>query len=298
MVDTSPGEEAWSALRSALLLALLFSAASGCHTRGSPVPSGDSADRGPRVSAGGVHEVARGETLWSISKQHGVGVDELRKANGMGVREDLRVGQDLVVPRAMSKHVVRPGETLWRIAKQHDSSVGAIAQANGIRDVTRISAGQSLWVPSRGGGGAASADHSARTWTSADRRGRADPAGRFAWPVDGRITSQFGMRRNHHHDGLDISAPRGTPVYAAAPGRVIHADNTLSGYGKMVIIKHSDRYSTVYAHNDQLFVRVGQFVEQGERIALVGQTGRASSPHLHFELRYDGRPRNPLDLLP
>jgi murein DD-endopeptidase MepM/ murein hydrolase activator NlpD len=102
------------------------------------------------------------------------------------------------------------------------------------------------------------------------------------------------MRRNHHHDGVDISAARGTPVYAAASGRVIHADASLSGYGKMVIIKHGDRYSTVYAHNDELFVRVGQFVEQGQRIALVGKTGRASSPHLHFEVRYDGRPRDPL----
>jgi murein DD-endopeptidase MepM/ murein hydrolase activator NlpD len=280
----------------ALALALLLAAASGCHTRGEPIPLAGSEDRAAR-GRGGVHEVERGETLWSISKQHGVGVDDLRKANGLSVGDELRVGQDLVVPGTMRRHVVRPGETLYRIAKDHGSTVGAIAQANGIRDVTRISAGQSLLVPA-GGGSAASPERAARTWTTSDRRGRADPAGRFAWPVDGRISSHFGMRGNHHHDGVDISAPRGTPVYAAAAGRVIHADSTLSGYGNMVIIKHSDRYSTVYAHNDELFVRVGQFVEKGERIALVGKTGRASSPHLHFEVRYDGRPRNPLDQLP
>jgi len=202
------------------------------------------------------------------------------------------VGQDLILPGSMRRHVVRPGETLWRIAKQHGSTVGAIARANDIGDVTQLSVGQRLWVPA--GGGAASSDRSARTWTSSDRRGRADPAGNFAWPVRGRVSSSYGMRRNHHHDGLDITAPRGTPVYAAASGRVIHADASLSGYGKMVILKHGDRYSTVYAHNDELFVQVGQFVEQGQRIATVGQTGRASSPHLHFEVRYDGRPRDPI----
>jgi murein DD-endopeptidase MepM/ murein hydrolase activator NlpD len=191
--------------------------------------------------------------------------------------------------------VVRPGETLWRIAKQHGSSVSAIAQANGIRDVTQISAGQRLVVPS---GSAASGlpadpDHSARRWMASDARGRSDPAGRFIWPVRGRLSSDFGMRGNHHHDGIDITAARGTPVYAAASGRVIHADASLAGYGKMIIVKHSDRYSTVYAHNDQLFVKVGQFVEQGDRIALVGNTGRASTPHLHFEVRYDGQPRDP-----
>ena len=291
---SSAAERERRARERGLAFALLLAAAAGCHTSGEPIPPVGSEER---ASRGGVHEVERGETLWSISKQHGVGVDDLRKANGLAVSDELRVGQDLVVPGTMRRHVVQPGETLYRIAKQNGSTVGAIAQANGIRDPTSIAVGQSLLVPA-GSGVSASPDRSARTWTSSDRRGRADPAGRFAWPVDGRVSSHFGMRRNHHHDGLDISAPRGTPVYAAAAGRVIHADSTLHGYGKMIIIKHSDRYSTVYAHNDELFVRVGQFVERGERIALVGRTGRASSPHLHFEVRYDGQPRDPLGQLP
>ena len=284
-------------LGSSLAFALLVAVLSACHTQGPPVPAGNAPEARPpaaRAPAGDLHEVRRGDTLWSISKQHGVDVDDLRQANRLGARDELRVGQDLVVPGAMRSHVVRPGETLWRIAKQHGSTVGAIAQANEISDATRLSVGQRLSVPAGGQRATASPDRSARVWTSSDRRGRADPAGRFVWPVRGRVSSGFGMRRNHHHDGVDIIAPRGTPVYAAASGRVIHADASLSGYGKMVIIKHSDRYSTVYAHNDQLHVKVGQFVEKGQRIAVVGKTGRASSPHLHFEVRYDGRPRNPL----
>jgi murein DD-endopeptidase MepM/ murein hydrolase activator NlpD len=277
-----------------ILALALIGTAWGCGTsQGPPGP-----ERHGGMGGAGTHEVLRGETLWSISKRHGVDVDELRKANGLGVHDDLRVGQELIVPGAMRQHVVRPGETLWRIAKQHGSSVEAIAQANGIRDVTQVAAGRRLWVPSGVQRAGERADRAARTWTSSDQRGRADPAGRFTWPVDGRISSRFGLRRNHHHDGVDISAPRGAPVYAADSGRVIHADASLSGYGKMVIIKHGDRYSTVYAHNDELYVRVGQFVERGQRIASVGETGRASSPHLHFEVRYDGRPRDPLAVLP
>jgi lipoprotein NlpD len=296
MGDSSPagGEARAGRARRWLVLGLL-AALVACRTPGSRIPPAGP-DRAS--SEKGIHEVHAGDTLWSISKQHGVAVEDLRRANGLRVNDELRVGQDLRVPGAMRQHVVQPGETLWRIAKQHGSTVGAIAQANGLKDVTRLSVGQSLQVPSPPGARAASPDRAARAWTSADGRGRADPVGRFAWPVTGRITSHFGLRHNHHHDGLDICAPRGTPVYASAPGRVIHADASLHGYGKMVIIKHSDRYSTVYAHNDQLYVRVGQFVEQGERIALVGQTGHASSPHLHFEVRYDGRPRDPLAQLP
>jgi len=206
------------------------------------------------------------------------------------LHREARAGQ----PPILRRHVVKPGETLWRIAKQHGSSVSAIAKANGIRDVTKIAVGQRLLVPSGSESALpASPDVSARRWMASDARGRSDPAGRFLWPVRGRLSSGFGLRGNHHHDGIDITAPRGTPVYAAASGRVIHADASLAGYGKMIIIKHSDRYSTVYAHNDALLVRVGQFVDQGERIALVGKTGRASSPHLHFEVRYDGQPRDP-----
>lgn len=270
------------------LAAALVCAAAACHTSRPDVASKGAATRGP---VGGLHEVQRGESLRSIAKRHGIAVEDLRRANGLDGRDSLQPGQQLVVPAAMRQHVVRRGETLWRIARQHGSTVGAIARANRIDDVTRIAVGQRLWVPA--GLQRVPPERSARPWTSSDGRGRADPT-RFIWPVRGNVSSRFGMRRNHHHDGVDISAPRGTPVYAAASGRVIHADASLSGYGKMVIIKHGDRYSTVYAHNDELFVKVGQFVEQGERIALVGRTGRASSPHLHFEVRYDGRPRDPL----
>jgi murein DD-endopeptidase MepM/ murein hydrolase activator NlpD len=87
-------------------------------------------------------------------------------------------------------------------------------------------------------------------------------------------------------------------VRAAESGRVIHAGDPLAGYGNLIIVKHTGRYSTVYAHNRKNLVRQGEFVEKGQVIAEVGDSGNATSPHLHFEVRENGSPRNPLGYLP
>ena len=119
----------------------------------------------------------------------------------------------------------------------------------------------------------------------------------FRWPIEGRITSGFGPRRESFHDGIDIAAPRGTPVCAAADGEVIFS-NVLHGYGNIVIVRHRHGYVTVYAHNQKNLVREGQVVRRGQRLAEVGQSGRATGPHLHFEVRKDNLARNPLRYLP
>lgn len=117
------------------------------------------------------------------------------------------------------------------------------------------------------------------------------------WPVKGNIISGFGRRGSRDHDGLDIKAPKGTPVYAAKKGTVIFAD-VRSGYGNLVIIRHDDNYFTVYAHLDKILVKKGKIVKQNELIGKVGQTGRATTPHLHFEIRYKTDPKDPVLYLP
>jgi murein DD-endopeptidase MepM/ murein hydrolase activator NlpD len=120
----------------------------------------------------------------------------------------------------------------------------------------------------------------------------------FIWPVHGAVSSRYGRRNGRGHAGIDVRAPRGTPVYAAEAGRVIHSGGGLGDYGKVVIIKHVGRYSTVYAHHDSLKVSKGQFVEKGDLIGTVGTSGNASGPHLHFEVRRDRMPDDPLSYLP
>jgi lipoprotein NlpD len=107
----------------------------------------------------------------------------------------------------------------------------------------------------------------------------------------------FGKRPRGHHDGIDIAAPKGTPVFAARDGRVIFSDR-LSGYGNVVIVEHAGGFATVYAHNDANLVRKGAKVVRGQHIADVGDTGRTRGSHLHFEVRKQNVARNPLYYLP
>lgn len=124
----------------------------------------------------------------------------------------------------------------------------------------------------------------------------------FNWPLLGEITSGFGPRRHpitrerHFHEGIDIAADEGTPVYAARAGKVIFAGPS-SGYGHLIILDHG-LYQTYYAHLFEVLVYKGQFVEAGQLIARSGNTGLSTGPHLHFEIRLRGVPISPLDYLP
>ena len=117
------------------------------------------------------------------------------------------------------------------------------------------------------------------------------------WPVQGKITSRFGPRGFFHlHRGVDIKAPKGTPVHAAAAGTVAFSGRQ-SSYGRVIKIDHPNGLRTVYAHNSSNFVRAGQHVNAGAVIGAVGQTGHATTNHLHFEVRRHGVARDPLPLL-
>lgn len=124
-----------------------------------------------------------------------------------------------------------------------------------------------------------------------------------SWPAEGSMTSRYGWRRSpfgrtwRFHSGVDIDGRRGDPIHAAAPGRVLKAGYN-SGYGRMVEIDHGFGISTLYAHCTRVYVREGQQLAEGELLGTVGSTGRSTGPHLHFEVRLDGHPVDPLDYLP
>ena len=191
------------------------------------------------------------------------------------------------------EHVVRPGETVYHIAHTYGVSVRRLLAANHLSDSRDLRVGQSLLIPGSytyaslvGGESAAGA-----MW-NVPRASR-----QFAWPVwSGAVTSGFGMRHGTMHDGVDISAPVGTPVRAADSGVVVFAGR-LNGYGNTVIIRHTDNYVTVYGHNSRMLVSKGTAVARGQNIAEVGTSGRTTGPNLHFEVRYDNHAYNPLSYL-
>ncbi|MBD2576915.1 peptidoglycan DD-metalloendopeptidase family protein [Oscillatoria sp. FACHB-1406] len=121
----------------------------------------------------------------------------------------------------------------------------------------------------------------------------------YMWPAAGVLTSGYGPRWGRMHRGIDIAGPTGTPIFAAASGEVVSAGWNSGGYGNMVDIRHADGSVTRYAHNSKLLVRKGQWVEQGERISLMGSTGNSTGPHLHFEVHPGGGSAvNPIAYLP
>jgi lipoprotein NlpD len=204
-------------------------------------------------------------------------------------------------------HTVERGQTLWRICKAYGVDMQEVARINGIADPTQIKVGQKIFIP--GAKKELKVEPAPSLVSSAPAVLRPQPKTpgapsplpgpaptKLLWPVPGgKLYSPFGMRNGHMHEGIDISAEPGTPVLAAADGKVTYSDNTIRGYGNMIVIKHTGNLSTVYAHNKRNLVKAGTIVKRGQKIAEVGQTGRATGPHLHFEVRVGKRAVNPMN---
>jgi murein DD-endopeptidase MepM/ murein hydrolase activator NlpD len=134
------------------------------------------------------------------------------------------------------------------------------------------------------------------TTTTTGGSGGQQGAPHFIWPVSGPITSPFGMRWGVLHPGIDIGVPTGTPVHAAAAGQVVWC-GWMSGYGNFVVIDHGGGYATAYGHNSKVLVHCGEDVRQGQVVSLSGCTGYCTGPHVHFEVRVNGTPVDPLGYL-
>ena len=215
-----------------------------------------------------------------------------------------------------AEHVVRRGENLSVIAWRYGLDYRSVARWNRIRPPYLIHPGQRLALrgaPARpapkGAPKVASAPKGAPKVASAPkgapeaapaRKGAPastpapETAGGWTWPAKGRVVRGFGKG---DRGGIDIAGTRGQPVMAARDGRVVYAGSGLVGYGRLVIVKHTERLLTAYAHNDRVTVNEGQVVRAGQKIAEMGSTG-ADRVKLHFEVRRDGKPLNPMKYLP
>jgi lipoprotein NlpD len=223
--------------------------------------------KAPAKPKGITHVVEQGQTLFRISQAYGVKIAVLLEANHLKPSVSLQVGQRLIIPGATAVKKVEPFRPL---TKQERGKL----EESLTDEVTALPPPEGAPRP--------------RVKTDAP----------FVWPILGPINSPFGPRWGKFHAGIDIGSPHYQEVVASADGDVIYANETKGGLGKAVVIQHAQGFRTVYAHLSIIIAHEGDTVRQGQAIGGVGDTGHATGPHLHFEVRRNGAPANPEDYLP
>lgn len=262
--------------------------------------------------------VQPGDTLRGIGNRTGAGSEAIAAANALTAPYVLRPGQRLSIPGGRY-HVVAAGETGIAIARAYGVSWTALIAENAMSEPYVLRIGQRLRLP---GGSTApmTPEESAAAFTldiddimtgsapaaappTAPARPPATAAGtaatRFVWPLEGRLLQRFGPAGGGRvNDGIKIAASLGAPVRAAAGGRVAYAGTDVPLLGGLILIEHAGGWISAYGHLDRVAVRNGDVVESGAIIATAGESGQVREPQLHFELRQNRRPVDPLRQLP
>jgi murein DD-endopeptidase MepM/ murein hydrolase activator NlpD len=231
----------------------------------------------------GEHVVASGETLSSIARKHRITIRELTAANSITPETPLKLGMKLTIP-------ARTGATKTASlapAAPVASAPGKPATLQSVRPGEQPAASARVAAPT--------------AEATADEPGPAAAAGlpSFRWPLRGRVTTNFGAKTvGGASDGIDLAVPEGTAVRAADDGVVAYAGNELKGYGNLVLIRHANGFVTAYANASEINVKRNDQVHRGQVIAKSGQTGSAATPQLHFEIRKNSAPVDPMQYLP
>lgn len=305
--------------------ALVFFVASCASHLPAPVHDRSGSTREPESE---YREVVSGDTLYSIAWESGRDYRELAAWNQIPYPYVIRPGEKIRLhapkdPPASSKssdvRVVRAGDTLYRIATEAGVSPGELAAWNNISPPYLLRIGQRLRLQPPSGasreGGEADVDprqtKSAKATESAPRArsetskppsessalsksATKKPVGKgtWIWPTQGAVIARFGSSK-----GIDIGGKKGQPIVASSDGRVVYKGSGLRGYGELIIVKHNAEFLSAYAHANKTYVKEGDVVKRGQRIADMGSTG-TDRPKLHFEIRYRGNPVDPLQYLP
>jgi lipoprotein NlpD len=265
------------------------------------------------------YTVVSGDTLYSIAWRFEIDHDDLAKWNHLtppytiypGDRLHTREDDSLRADRqraqqkpeqstASTEVTVRRGDTLYSLARQNDISVARLAAINDLRKPYIINPGQVLRL--KGAPVPSVTQTTTRREVKVPEVARVTSAVdsnrdvRWQWPVKGKVIARFNKSKNDAK-GIDIAGSEGKPVRAASAGKVVYSGNGLISYGNLVIIKHSKSYLSAYAHNKKLLVKEGEIVKAGQKIAEIGKTG-VEKPKLHFEIRKNGKPVDPLRYLP
>ena len=243
-----------------------------------------------RLPGGGTeHVVQKGDTLIALARRYSVDFNSLAATNNKRAPYVLHLGERLRIPGA--------GGTQMAAAPQATGPGGAIVvtspNARGGMPPPSVAQEQVAAVPQSPG------QQAFAPTQTLPQVPPARAASGFQWPLKGDLVAEFGPLpgKGQHNDGINIAAPKGTPVKAADHGVVAYVGNELKGFGNLLLVKHADGWMTAYAHADQLMVRKGDQVRRGQTIATVGATGSVTTPQLHFEIRNGTHAVNPVEHL-
>ena len=237
-----------------------------------------------------------GDSLYTIGNKFKVSIDSIKYMNSLTDNSVLSIGQEITIPPiAGLVHKVESGDTLGSIALKYDVAPQAIADFNYILDTSRLAVGTELVIP----GGKIPEAPQPFVYVppaSLGASGQASPnKGLCVWPTTVRIITQY---YTWYHNGVDIATPTQTtmpPLLACRGGKVVRAGWDPFGLGLHVKVDHGNGYETIYGHMSRVDVSYGEDVERGDQLGLMGSTGNSTGPHIHFMVRYNGVPQNPLN---
>lgn len=251
-----------------------------------------------------VYTVRQGDTLSGIAHRYGITLNKLVEINKIKNPHLVGIGMKLIISQDEVAHVVKRGETLNYIAVRYGVSRELLLERNPLLQwlSDNLYVGQVVYVPVSGTKPlqAEELKQMRNTVQAASRQAVARVRGRMEWPVkEATITSGFGVRWGKSHKGVDLWNPAEAkaPIYSAQAGVVVEAGANRAGYGRMVVLDHGDGLQTFYAHMRTILVVPGQEVNKGEILGYMGRTGDSTGYHLHFEVRQDDVPINPLPYL-
>jgi murein DD-endopeptidase MepM/ murein hydrolase activator NlpD len=282
-------------------------------------------ERNARQVDGSRYIVRSGDTLYRIGNETGAGAEAIARTNGLTSPYPLRAGTALVIPGGLY-HRVAAGETGIAIARAYSADWTEVVGLNALAAPYALRSGQYLRLPdgvslsqpevgtptNRPGSFALNIDDIVTGSQPAVPAPGAPPprgfapvsspaklAGTFGWPLLGTMLSRFGSQGGGKvNDGVDIGAPVGSPVKSASDGVVVYSGNEIGVYGGLVLVDHGSGWISAYGHLSRLDVKRGDRVTRGQSLGGVGETGYVDRPQLHFELRKDRKPVDPLTQLP
>ena len=270
-------------------------------------------------------KVEQGDTVYSIARRNGISIRDLILRNGLAAPYKILVGQKLFIP-VPDYHTVVTGDTVFAVSQKYRVDMRTLVELNKLKPPYQLKRGRKLTIPSSVNSKVNSAKTTIRNVLNTQKASVFSPFPKprpsaktrfenkkthknyvflpkplrrggkyFLWPVRGTIISRFGPRRGGlHNDGINIAAPPGAPVFASENGVVAYSGNGIRGFGNLLLVRHSDGWTTAYAHIDKVLVKKGDRVKRGETIGTIGTSGKVNRPQLHFEIRKGSQAIDPM----